>query len=754
MPFAFLPFLRWIVIFVPMSEQSLEDKLTTPVRFIKGIGPKRSALLRELGILTVRDLLYYFPRGYLDLSRVEKIGNLRRVVDRGQLVTVVGTVRAFDLVGRPPRQRLVVILADETGTVPLVFFQSLQYFKKAFAVGETIAVSGKVSQFQNRLQFVHPSIDRLAAGDDEDGALEGFLHTGGIVPLYRSSEDLRSVKLDTRGFRRVLKVAVEQFIDHVEEFIPTNILAKHGFQSLPTALRGIHFPESEAQLQEARRRLKFDELFFLELLLAVRRKVVKIDSPGISFTVQSPHARLLVDSLPFKLTKAQIRVIKEIAADMQSARPMNRLLQGDVGSGKTIVALSAMLVAVDNGHQAAFMAPTEILAEQHYRTFRQFLCDVDVNVRLLIGGQRKTLREDVLEDVRRGSAQIIVGTHALIQEQVEFSRLGLVIVDEQHRFGVAQRLALREKGYLSHGKTVHPDVLVMTATPIPRTLSLTIYGDLDVSVIDEMPANRKPIKTILRTESERESVYRFLREEISKGRQAYVVFPLVEESEKVDLKAATEGYDVLSRDVFPRLRLGLIHGRLPSDEKDSIMDAFKNAEIDILVSTTVIEVGIDIPNAAVMVIEHAERFGLSQLHQLRGRVGRGAEQSYCILMAPDWMSRIEKAAPVKGVDEELEERRRAETRLRTMLQTTDGFRIAEVDLQLRGPGEFFGTRQSGFPEFLIANLLSDGELLAIAREEAFRLIDSDPQLRVPENASLRRQFAQNCRHQMNLLHAG
>lgn len=749
--------------------------LATPVQFVKGIGPRRASILKQLGIQTVRDLLYYFPYDYIDLSRTEKIGNLRRWVDSRDYVTVIGTVRTFDVVGRPPKQRFLIILGDDTGTVPLVFFKSINYFKKAFSVGETLAVSGKVTLFMNRIQIVHPSIDRLASGEREDGDLEGFLHTKGIVPKYSSSQELQTVKLDTKGFRRVLRAALDQHIAAIEEFLPTSLLQHQKLVPIQEALQEIHFPQTFDSLRKARRRLKFDELFFMELLLAVRRRIVKTGLPGISFSVESKLARQLVDSLPFRLTKAQVRVIKEIAEDMKSPRPMNRLLQGDVGSGKTIVALTAMLIAVDNGFQAAFMAPTEILAEQHYRTLVQFLENVrvpdgvqarsaqaerpaggkGVNIRLLIGAQGKKLRDDILEDIQRGTAQIVVGTHALVQEHVQFGRLGLIIIDEQHRFGVSQRLALREKGFLSHGETVHPDVLVMTATPIPRTLSLTLYGDLDVSMINELPLHRKSIKTVLKFESQRDSVYAFLREDVARGRQAYIVYPLVEESEKLDLKAATESYALLQKSIFPDLRVGLIHGRMSSDEKEMTMDDFKNKRLDILVATTVIEVGIDVPNATVMVIEHAERLGLAQLHQLRGRVGRGADQSHCILIAPNWMSpRLRRGEePVRAIDDEGEERRKAVIRLKTMLQTTDGFKIAEVDLRLRGPGEFFGTRQSGYPELRIADLLSDTSILTEARREAFELMENDPHLRLPDNSSLRRYLAQNYRNQLEFLEA-
>lgn len=728
------------------------DGLNTPIQYVKGVGPKRASALKSVGVETVRDLLYYFPRDYLDLSKVVPIAKLKNFHE--QYVTVIGIVKTFSMVGRPPRQRFELILGDATATVPLVFFQRTHYYKDAFTIGETLAVSGKVSVFRNRPQIVHPSIDRLSGGDDEEDK-EGVLHTSGIVPKYSSSEELRAVHLDTKGFRRILKAATEQYLVYVKEFLPEQIRTALTLSPLKESLRSIHFPESYEALETARRRLKFDELFFLQLLLALRRTKYHVEQPGIAFKVESALARKLVESLPFKLTKAQVKVINEIAEDMKQPKPMNRLLQGDVGSGKTVVALLAMLVAIENGYQTSFMAPTEILAEQHYHTIAKFLKDMPVNVRLLIGGQSKRLREDIAEDVRHGSANIVVGTHALIQEDIEFANLGLVVIDEQHRFGVSQRLALREKGIQSHGHTVHPDVLIMTATPIPRTLSLTLYGDLDVSTIDELPKNRRPIKTILKIESQRQSIYKFIRDEVQKGRQVYIVYPLIEESEKLDLKAATDGYEQLQKDIFPEMKVGLLHGRMSSDEKDRVMEAFLRNEINILVSTTVIEVGIDVPNASVMVIEHAERFGLSQLHQLRGRVGRGAEQSYCILMAPNWMANlVQRSSQVSMIDGEDDERVKAERRIAAMLETTNGFKIAEIDLKLRGPGDFFGTRQSGFPELHIANLMTDTDLLTLARQQAFDLIKNDPHLRHPDHQELRTYFHERMKDALALIDVG
>ncbi len=737
------------------SKYILKNDLNSSVQYIKGIGPKRAEALALRGVRTVRDLLYYFPFGYIDLSKTETIANLKSIIDSGKWVTVIGTVRAFDLIGRPPRQRFVVVLGDETGTIQLIFFRSINYFKKTFDVGEMIAASGKVTRFNKRPQIVHPSIDRLSGSDEGEDDLQGFLHTKGIVPKYGSSEELKDVKLNVKGFRRIIKTVIDEFIDKVEEVLPTDIITRNKFLPITQALSSIHFPESLNILSEAQRRLKFDELFAMQLLLALRRKSIKVETAGIVFDVRSKLARQLVDSLPFKLTKAQLKVIKEIAEDMKSSKPMNRLMQGDVGSGKTIVALIAMLIAVDNGYQTAFMAPTEILAEQHYNTLQSFVKSLPINIRLLIGGQKTKLREDVLEDIRSGSANIVVGTHALIQEHVRFANLGFAVIDEQHRFGVAQRVALREKGINSQPQTPQPDILVMTATPIPRTLSLTIYGDLDVSIINELPANRKSIITSLKIQSQIDSIYQFIRQQVKAGRQVYILYPLVEESEKIDLKAATESYERLRTEIFPNLRVGLLHGRMASSEKDQTMGLFKKGELDILVSTTVIEVGIDVANASVMTIEHAERFGLSQLHQLRGRVGRGAEQSYCILIAPDWIGKLAKhtvASPM--IDGGDEEKQKAVRRLKTMVDTNDGFKIAEIDLELRGPGDFFGTRQSGLPELQLANLLTDGEILYLARREAFHLIEEDPHLRQPKHLPLKKYFEERMKNALTLLRGG
>ncbi|NOZ56659.1 MAG: ATP-dependent DNA helicase RecG [Calditrichaeota bacterium] len=686
-----------------------------PVAAVPGVGTTKAKALRKIGVETVEDLLYYFPRRYLDRSDIRAIKDLEVGTD----ATVVGRVVSAQI-QRGRRSRFVLTLSDGTGFLQCVWFHGLQFLPKAFNKGDQVAVSGRVGMFGHFFQMTHPEFDRLSAANGTP------VHTSKIIPLYPSSQALDRAQLDSRGFRRTLHACLTTFGARIVETLPDEIRKRQKLTTLRYALQNVHFPESAEALRHARRRLKFDELFYLELLLALRRKVLERGQKGLVLRQVGEKTRELVSRLPFELTPAQRRVLREIYADMRSDRPMHRLLQGDVGSGKTVVALVAMLMAVENGYQAAIMAPTEILAEQHFLNIRSFLQELDVRVRLLIGGQSAAERREILEEVASGEADIVVGTHALIQEGVTFAKLGLVVIDEQHRFGVVQRRLLQEKG-------PNPDVLVMTATPIPRTLSLTLYGDLDVSVIDELPAGRKKVRTVWRPAEKRGAIYNFVRDEVRKGRQAYIVFPLVEESEKSDLKAATESYERMKESVFRGLRVGLLHGRMPNAEKEAVMRAFKSGEVQILVSTTVIEVGVDVPNATVMVIEHAERFGLTQLHQLRGRVGRGGEQSYCILVAYEPIS-----------DE-------AKQRLETMVKTSDGFKIAEVDLRLRGPGEFFGTRQHGFPALRIADVVHDYGLLVKAREEAFRLIEQDPHLTAPEHQRIRDHFLRHYRERLDFV---
>ncbi len=720
---------------IPMTTPGHTTVLSRPVQFVKGVGPKKGQALSVVGITSVGDLLMYVPRRYLDRTTVATIAQVRGMTqpdnalpdtDVRREATVLGDVRSFRVLGAGRRARFVLVLGDATGSLQCVWFGAVHYWKSRFKIGDSLAVSGQPSLFGAVLQMVHPDVDWIEgrAGEERDGTTEGGLvHGDGLIPLYASTQELARVGLDSGGFRRLLAHVIREVLETVVDPLPESLLHKHRLLPLRDALRTVHFPKTGTDIAEALRRLKYQELFEFQLKLALQRNRAKQESRGITFAVQSKLARQFVDGLPFVLTSAQVKVVREILDDMGSPQPMHRLLQGDVGSGKTVVALTAMLIAVENGYQAAFVAPTEILAEQHFRTMRALLGALPVHHRLLVGAQRSALRRDVLEDIRSGAAQIVVGTHAVFEEDVVFARLGLAVIDEQHRFGVLQRARIRKKGE-------HPDVLIMTATPIPRTLSLTLYGDLDVSVIEALPEGRRPIRTLLKYDDEKESVYQFVREQVSAGRQAYFVYPLVEESEVLDLKAATVHVEQLQRDVFPALRLGLLHGRLSAEEKDGVMQRFVSRSLDILVATTVIEVGIDVANATVMVIENAERFGLSQLHQLRGRVGRGSDQSYCILMTQRWIAR--RAARVRAAGDDqaaLEQYRAAERRLATMVRTTDGFEIAEADLELRGPGDYFGTRQSGIPEFRVANPVLDVALLSSARDDAFAIVADDPSLR-------------------------
>lgn len=680
--------------------------------YLKGVGPKKSEALNKYDVFTIWDLLNYFPRRYLDRTGIKKINQVKI----GENATIVGIVENFGLVKNRKMKgsRFRLIISDETGYLSLVWFRGASYYQNAFTAGEMLAVFGKIDYYNNEIQIAHPEFDRI---DDEGD--NRFLHTGAIIPLYPTTEELRSKWLDSRGFRRLIKPLMP-VTQSIPEILPKTVTQTNHLLPLPEAYKQIHFPENAELLKAAADRLKFDEFFFLGLMTAYQKQKIKLQPNGIIFEKVGEKTRDLISRLPFELTDSQKNVLREIRQDMKSPHAMNRLLQGDVGSGKTIVALLAIMIAVENGYQTAFMAPTEILAEQHYAVIQDYLWGMNITTVLLKGGQKKAEREKVLEDIRCHQADIVVGTHAVFQETVSFAKLGLIIIDEQHRFGVMQRAEIRQKAVDSG---FNPDVLVMTATPIPRTLAMTVYGDLDQSVITELPSGRQPIKTVARDENARRKMYDFIRNEVKNGRQCYIVFPLIDQSEKIDLKAATDAYKNLSEKIFPDLRIGLLHGRIKSAEKDDVMRRFKKHELDIIVSTTVIEVGVNVPNATIMVIEHAERFGLTQLHQLRGRVGRGSEQSYCILMTNE-----------KAMTDE------SRRRIDVMCRTTDGFNIAEEDLDIRGPGEFFGTRQSGMPELKLAHIIYDRDILIKARKAAFQMISEDPQLRSPEHAGIRKKF--------------
>jgi ATP-dependent DNA helicase RecG len=683
-----------------------EDFLQQNVRYVKGVGEKRADVWADAyGVRTVRDLLHFYPRRYLDRTTITRVRELQEGPDP---VTVVGTVQSVTVVPGKSQKRLEVVLTGEQGgRMKGTWFQGLWWVRKAFEEGDRVAFHGTVEKYGRWFSMTHPDFDKL----DDEGAI---LDTGRIVPLYPGGEAMEKVGLTSRSIRRILYNLFKEHGLKLEETLPGRIVDAYALMEGRVALRAIHFPKSQAELGRARRRLKFDELFMIQLMLAQTRQQQE-EVAGPRFDDPGPHTKEFVrEVLPFELTGAQKRALTDVIQDTQTGTQMNRLIQGDVGSGKTVVAVAAMMHAYDSGYQSAFMAPTELLAEQHYQNLREYLRPLDLEPRLLIGSQSTSERDEALRALRSGESPVAVGTHAIIQEEVEFDDLGLAVVDEQHRFGVAQRAEMFEKGE-------QPHMLLMTATPIPRSLAMTLYGDLDVSKIDEMPPGRKPVETQLRAEKRRGEVYAFLRDKLEQGQQAYVVYPLVEESEKMDLKDAETGYENL-REQFPDYTVGLVHGRMGSDQKENAMARFKDGTIDILVSTTVIEVGVDVPNATVMLVEHAERFGLSQLHQLRGRVGRSDQQSYCLLMA--------------GYKRSQE----AKQRLEAMVRTNDGFEISETDLQIRGAGDFFGTRQSGMPDLKIADITEDTEILEEARDAAFRLVEEDPHLRSDAHQRLRRRF--------------
>ncbi len=695
--------------------------LATPLQFLKGVGPGRAKLLANLGLHTVEDALYYLPARHEDRSQLTPLRSLKP----NDVTTVAGTIRA---VSPPPRGRprvpLSVLLSDGTGFLTCVWFGQA-YLERIFQRGQRLIVHGKAQRYRSgplQMQVKDYEIVEEEAGEAAGDPSDETLHTGRLVPVYGLTRGLTA-----RPMRRLMKRLVDGYVDGLEDPLPAGLVARHRLEPLAVALRAGHFPKTESDYAAARRRLVYDEFLLLQLGLAIRRHR-QGRQPGLAMNPPGALARRLLASLPFALTPAQERVWREIRTDMAEPYPMNRLLQGDVGSGKTVVAALAILTAVESGFQAALMAPTEILAEQHLMTLTQLLDPLAVEVALLTNAVKGKARERTLAGVAAGVIACVVGTHALVQEAVRFRRLGVAVVDEQHRFGVHQRATLKRKGE-------SPDVLVMTATPIPRTLALTLYGDLEVSVIDQLPPGRKPVVTKARTGSARGQIYRFLREQVGAGRQIYVVYPLVEESEAIDLRAATEMAERLQHEVFPELRVGLLHGRMSFIEKDRVMRDFKAGAIHILVSTTVIEVGIDVPNASVMLVEHAERFGLSQLHQLRGRVGRGPWKSYCILLSG-------ASSP------------EAKLRLDAMAATNDGFKIAEVDLSLRGPGDFFGTRQSGLPEFRVADLLRDAAALEAARRDAATLVREDPHLLAPEHRALRAALLQRWRGKLDLAGVG
>ena len=664
------------------------------ITYLPGVGPVKAEVLRkEANIQSFEDMLYYFPYKYIDRSRFYRVSEINGTMPYIQLQ---GKILSFNTVGEGRSKRLVARFTDGTGTIDLVWFKGLNYVKDKYRLNTEYIVFGKPTMFGHAYNIAHPEIDALKQADQV---------AKGLVPFYNTTDRMKRSFLNSRAIQNLQYALLSALNWQLPETLSSDVLRRIRMVSMTEAMRNIHFPESAAKLREAQLRLKFDELFYIQLHILRTAGDRKRKLRGILFpTVGKTFNTFYREYLPFKLTEAQKRVVREIRSDMGSGRQMNRLLQGDVGSGKTLVGLLAMLLAVDNHCQACLMAPTEILAEQHYATIMGLLKDMDVKVALLTGSTKKKEREEILPAIANGEIQIVIGTHALIEDTVVFASLGLAIIDEQHRFGVEQRSRLWKKNAMV------PHVLVMTATPIPRTLAMTLYGDLDVSVIDELPPGRKPVLTLHCYDNKKAQLYNFLRKEIQKGRQVYVVYPLIEGNEKLDYKDLEDGFETF-KEVFPEYEVGMVHGRMKTTEKEDVMRKFVNGEAKILLATTVIEVGVNVPNASVMVIESAERFGLSQLHQLRGRVGRGAEQSYCVLVSSYKLSDTTRR------------------RLEIMVNSTDGFEIAEADLRLRGHGDLEGTRQSGEGlDLKIADLASDGQILQLAREVAQQILDEDPEL--------------------------
>ncbi len=673
------------------------------IMYLPGVGPKRAELLKkDLNIHTFGDMLYTFPYKYIDRTKFHKVNELSSSLAH---VQIKGMVLKKELQGSGKKQRLVATFADETGSIELIWFSGIKYISENLKPNEHYIAFGRPSLFNSRFNIVHPEIELASANTINENGLHAFYHT---------SDRMKKSFISTKAIHKIQQNLAKAAKGNIYETLTPEIREQFKLMALPEALKQIHFPENTQLLQKASFRLKFDELFYIQLKILRMKNKRQTNFRGFAFEhIGENFNRFYKENLPFQLTGAQKKVIKEVRKDMGRGVQMNRLVQGDVGSGKTLVALMCALIAFDNNYQACLMAPTEILATQHHASILKMISGLPIRVELLTGSTKKKERENIHQGLQDGSINLLIGTHALIEDTVNFKQLGLVIVDEQHRFGVAQRAKLWEKN-----NNTPPHVLVMTATPIPRTLAMTLYGDLDISVIDELPPGRKPIDTRHYLENRRLQLYDFIREEIKKGRQVYIVYPLVKESEKIDLKNVEDGYQLMKQ-VFPQCKISMVHGQMKPADKENEMQRFKAGETQIMVATTVIEVGVDVPNASIMVIESAERFGLSQLHQLRGRVGRGAEQSYCILMSGYKLSNVSRK------------------RLETMVQTNDGFEIAEVDLQLRGAGDIEGTQQSGEGfELKIAKLAKDGEILRIARDAASDVLNKDPLLEKQNNQLL------------------
>ena len=683
--------------------------LTYPITYLKGVSVQRATLIyTELGIKTCNDLLYFFPFRYIDKTTFYTVKELQPNTSE---VQIVGKITKVKSVAQKRGSRLVATFEDATGTMELVWFKGQKWIKEALKINEPYVVFGKLNHYNGRFSIPHPEMEEVSAYKKK---LQSKMQ-----PVYPSTEKLTNSGVSNKMIRTYVQQVLQQFYENIQESLSPEIIENFHLISKRDALLNAHFPKNQEYLSKAQNRLKFEELFFIQLELLTKKLINKTKIKGVVFKNVGAHFTTFYDNyLPFDLTNAQKRVLKEIRKDVASGAQMNRLLQGDVGSGKTIVALLSMLLAIDNGFQATIMAPTEILAMQHYLAISELLTSMDLRVDLLTGSVKVKKRREIHQNLEDGTLNILIGTHALLEDKVKFKNLGIAIIDEQHRFGVAQRSKLWKKN------TIIPHILVMTATPIPRTLAMSVYGDLDISVIDELPPGRKEVKTVHRFDRNRLSVFKFMKDEIDKGRQIYVVYPLIQESEAMDYKDLMDGYESISREFpSPNYQISIVHGQMKPADKAYEMERFVKGETQIMVATTVIEVGVNVPNASVMIIESSERFGLSQLHQLRGRVGRGADQSYCILLSSYKLSEEGK------------------TRLKTMVETTDGFKIAEVDLKLRGPGNLMGTQQSGVLNLKIADVVKDSQILVAARNTAISLLQEDSNLSKPENANINRAYS-------------
>lgn len=686
----------------------------TKIEFLKGVGPQKAAIInKELNLFTFGELIQHYPFRYEDRTKFFKI---REITAELENVQILAKIKQVELIGLGPKRRLVAHVFDESGEMEMTWFKGIQWVQPKLPAGATFIFYGKPALYGRKWSIAHPEMEPFSAANETRNNFQ---------PVYSTTEKLRAKFLDSKGISKLMEQLVHVCLPQIQETLPPAILQQYQLVAKQESIRQIHFPTDQDLLQRARRRLKFEEFFFLQLRILMM-KLTRIEkAQGQILSRTELLTQFHRDHIPFELTNAQKRVIREAFADMKSGRQMNRLIQGDVGSGKTMVAFICMLIAISSGAQACLMAPTEILANQHHEGLKQYADMMGLEIALLTGSVKKSKRKPIHEALESGQLKILIGTHALLEDVVQFQNLGLAIVDEQHRFGVAQRAKLWAKN-----EKFIPHVLVMTATPIPRTLAMTLYGDLDVSVIDELPAGRKPIQTVHRYDKDRLKVFGFINQEVQKGRQIYIVYPLIDESEKLDLKNLMDGFESIAR-AFPNYPISILYGSMKSEDKDFEMQRFVKGETKIMVATTVIEVGVNVPNASVMIIENAERFGLSQLHQLRGRVGRGAEQSYCVLMSKVELSKDSRI------------------RLDTMVRTNDGFEIADVDLRLRGPGDLMGTQQSGVTDLLIADLSRDAQILTLARDAAQHILANDPELSLSENAPILRQVRQQKKHAVN-----